>query len=97
VSSNDPQRRVSKSKLQFAIHKESKKFEEFYSWIEEHMPPRFFEEVDQESIILIVHSLMGLDLSDYLSHIHLKDRAFVLCLDNPAARLCPIMARRHSS
>jgi len=51
------------------------------------MPPRFFEEVDQESIILIVHSLMGLDLSDYLSHIHLKDRAFVLCLDSPDADL----------
>lgn len=51
------------------------------------MPPRFFEEVDQESIILIVHSLMGLDLSDYISHIHLKDRAFVLCLDSPDADL----------
>lgn len=85
MSSTDPQRRVSKDKLQSAIHKESKKFEEFYSWIEEHMPPRFFEEVDQESIILIVHSLMGLDLSDYFSHIHLKDRAFVLCLDSPNA------------
>ena len=83
----DPKRSSSKNKLQLAIHKESKKFEEFYSWIEKHMPPRFFEEVDQESVILIVHSLMGLDLSDYLTHINLKDRAFVLCLDSPDADL----------
>ena len=76
-----------KDSLESAIHKESKKFEEFYSWIQQHMPPRFFELVDQESIILIVHSLMGLNLSEYFSFIHLKDRAFVLCLDSPDADL----------
>lgn len=79
--------RLSSEQLQQAIRKESKKFEEFYLWIEAHMPPRFFEEVDQESILLIVHSLMGLDLGDYFSQIHRKDLALVLCLDSPDADL----------
>ncbi|HEY2811644.1 MAG TPA: NAD-glutamate dehydrogenase domain-containing protein [Rhabdochlamydiaceae bacterium] len=84
---SDSQRNTSRDQLQSAIHKENKKFEEFYSWIEKHMPPRFFEQVDSDSLILIVHSLMGLDLSDYFSRIHLKDRGFVLCLDSPDADL----------
>jgi len=76
-----------KDNLQSAVHKESKKFETFYGWIEKHMPKRFFEEVDAESIVLIVHSLMALDLSAFYAPIHLKDRAFVLCLDSPDADL----------
>src|SRR5690349_16049836 len=76
---------VLKQQLQSAIQKDCQQFEKFYAWMIDHMPPRFFEEVDEESISLIVHSLMGLNLSDYLSHIHMKERAFVLCLDNPEA------------
>lgn len=76
-----------KERLQSAVHKESKKFEEFYGWLEKHMPRGFFEEIDPESIVLIVHSLMALDLSAFYSPIYLKDRAFVLCLDSPDADL----------
>jgi len=75
--------RLSKDQLQTAIQKESKRFEEHYSWIEKHMPPSFFEEVDQDSILLIVYSLMGFNLNDYFSHLHLKNMAFTLSLDSP--------------
>lgn len=79
--------RLSKEQLQTAIQRESKRFEEHYLWIEKHMPAGFFKEVDQESILLIVYSLMGFNLNDYFSHIHLKGMAFTLCLDSPDADL----------
>lgn len=87
MSTSRPTQRLSKEQLQQAIQQESKLFEEYYFWIEQHMPASFFEEVDQESILLIVHSLMGFDLNDYFSHIHLKHMAFTLCLDSPDADL----------
>ncbi len=79
--------RLSKEQLQAAIERESKRFEEHYQWIEKHMPSGFFKEVDQESILLIVYSLMGFNLNDYFSHIHLKGMAFTLSLDSPDADL----------
>ncbi len=87
MTTSQPHQRLSPDQLKQAIQKESKKFEEFYLWIEAHMPPRFFEEVDQESILLIAHSLMGLDLSSYFTQIHRKDLALVLSLDSPDADL----------
>ncbi len=86
-SSARPSQRLSKQELQQAIAKESKTFEENYSWIDQHMPASFFEEVDQESIILIVHSLENLNLNDFFSHLHLKNMAYVICLDSPDADL----------
>lgn len=68
-----------------ALEKEGKKFEAFYLWIENHMPPRFFAEVDQESIVLIVHTLMGFNLSGYFSKIETKTLSFTLSLESPEA------------
>ncbi len=79
--------RLSKEQLQAAIQRESGRFEEHYSWIEKHMPPSFFEEVDKESILLIVYSLMGFNLNDYFSNLHLKNMAYTLSLDSPNADL----------
>jgi len=79
--------RLSKEQLQRAIQKESKLFEEYYLWIEEHMPPRFFEEIDSEGLIQIVHSLMSFDQSEHFSQIHLTHTAYALCLDSPDADL----------
>lgn len=76
-----------KEHLAAAVLKESHKCEECYIWLEEHMPPRFFEEVSQEDILLIVHSLMGLDLQEYFAQIHLKYSSIVLCLDSNDADL----------
>ncbi len=76
-----------KHDLQAAILRESKKFEQNYLWIEEHLPPSFFEDADSETIILVAHSLMDLDVQDYFSHIHFKNKAIALCLDSPDADL----------
>lgn len=73
--------------LQAAIQKESQKFKEYYLWLKAHMPPSFFEEVEEENIMLVVHSLMGFDIQDFFSHIHLKHAAITLCLDSPDADL----------
>lgn len=79
--------KLSKEDLRAAIQKESIRFEHHYRWIEEHMPASFFDEVDPDTILLIAHSLMRLDVQDYFSHIHLKHAAVVLCLDAPDADL----------
>nr|NGX48090.1 hypothetical protein [Chlamydiota bacterium] len=54
-----------KEHLEAAVLKESLKCQECYIWLEQHMPPSFFEEVAEEDILLIAHSLMGFDLQDY--------------------------------
>lgn len=87
MTASRPTQRLSKEQLQQAIQKESKRFEEYYFWIEQHMPASFFEEVDQESIVQIVHSLMGFDLNDCFCHLHIKNMAFALCLDSSDADL----------
>ncbi len=85
MASREDAPRLSKEQLEAAIRGESKKFQEIYSWVEAHMPPRFFTEVDHDSIVLIVHSLMGFDLSNYFAQIQLKTAAYVLCLESPDA------------
>ena len=79
--------RLSEQELEHAIQQESSKFKEYYAWIAKHMPASFFEQVDPETILLIVHSFMGFPLNDYFSHIHLKNMAFTLSLDSPDADL----------
>lgn len=70
-----------------AIQLESEKFQESYLWLEQTMPKAFFEEVSQESLMLITHSLIGFPLQDYFSTINLKSAAIVMCLDSPDADL----------
>ena len=66
-----------------AVEFESKQFEEYYIWLQEHMPDSFFEEIDPQQYMLIAHYLMGFPLQDYFCQIQLKDEAFVLTLDSP--------------
>lgn len=73
--------------LMLAIQSETQKFQEFYVWMERAMPSTFFEEVDQENLMLIAHSLMGFDLQEFFSTIHLKSAAIALCLDSDDADL----------
>jgi glutamate dehydrogenase len=73
--------------LTAALQEESKKFQEAYSWLKAHMPPSFFENLDQERVMLVAHHLMNLHLQDYYSQIHLKRSAIDLCLDSPDADL----------
>jgi len=76
-----------KESLALAVLNESRKCEECYLWLQEHMPPKFFEEVAEENILLIAHSLMGLDLQGFFATIFPKESAFVLCLDSEDADL----------
>ncbi len=73
--------------LDDAVRKESQKFHEAYAWLTSHMPPKFFEELDQEHVTLVAHHLMAFHLQEYFSHIHLKTSAIALCLDGPDADL----------
>jgi glutamate dehydrogenase len=80
-------KRLSEAELLAAIEQESAEFKKCYTWLEEHMPASFFEQVEPKNILLIAHSLMELRLSDFFSHILLKNRAFTLSLDSPDADL----------
>jgi glutamate dehydrogenase len=77
----------SPDKLQEEIRQESERFQSCYKWLENHMPPSFFQEIEHENVLLIAHSLMGFPLQDYFAQIHVKHEAFALCLDSPDADL----------
>ena len=68
---------------ELAMQFESKQFEHYYTWLQNHMPDGFFEEIEPEQYTLIVHYLMGFSLLDYFCQIQLKSEAFVLILDSP--------------
>ena len=72
-------------KLLAAIQEESKKFEDYYRWLEKAMPRAFFEDVNQSDMLLIAHNLMGFNVQDQFSQIHVKGLAIILCLDSPDA------------
>ena len=76
-----------KKELQEALRRESQKFEEYYLWVQEHLPPSFFEDADPDTLVFITHSLIGFDLQDFFTQIHFKNQAIALCLDSPDADL----------
>lgn len=78
---------LSEDELSLAIQKESRKFQDYYMWLEKAMPPLFFEEVSKENIMLIAHNLMGFEQQEYSSTINLKNVALALCLDGADADL----------
>ncbi len=80
---------MSSNQLQLtqAIENERLKFQKCYLWLENSMPPSFFEEISHDNLMLVTHSLMGFDLQDYFSTINLKRAAIVLCLDSADADL----------
>lgn len=67
--------------LDQALERENKKFREYFLWLNEAMPPQFFEDVDQTNIILIVHNLMELDRQDYVSSIQLRQSDIIISLN----------------
>lgn len=79
--------KLSAEELKKAITLESENFQKCYFWLEEHMPPSFFEEVSHEELMLIVHQLVGFELKEYFTKIQIKDAAIILCLDSPDADL----------
>lgn len=87
MTANPESNRASHEQFLCAIQNESKKFQDYYLWIEKSMPSIFFEEVSKENIMLITHSLMGFELQDYFSSLRVKNAAFTLCLDSADADL----------
>lgn len=79
--------RLSHEQLLNAMEAEGKNFHTYYVWLEEHMPPTFFENIEQSQLLLIAHTLMGFPLQEYRSQIHFKDALVILALDAPDADL----------
>ncbi|MGH2613103.1 MAG: NAD-glutamate dehydrogenase domain-containing protein, partial [Rhabdochlamydiaceae bacterium] len=76
-----------KEPLREALGQETAEFEKAYKWVQEHLPPSFFEDADVETLRLVTHSLMGFDLQEFFSTILFKNKAIALCLDTPEADL----------
>jgi len=74
-------------KLARALENETQKFREYYLWLQQSMPQAFFEDVTEDNRLLIVHNLMGFNLQQYFTIIHLKRAAIVMCLDAADADL----------
>jgi len=77
----------SSDSLILAVESESKKFKDFYGWLEKAMPRGFFEEVSNEEAMLVAHHLMGFELQDKFCFINLKRSAIVLTSETPTADL----------
>jgi glutamate dehydrogenase len=74
--------RISKEDLKKAVSLESAEFEQVYHWLENHMPPSFFDNFNGSEIITIVHNLMGFNVQDHFVEIHFKSSSIVICLDS---------------
>lgn len=85
MSDHDESKRFTDADIKKAFQKEQSKFAEHFQWLENHMPHRFFDEIDADSILLVAHNLMYLDQQDYFCHIHFRSSAIVLSLDSPDA------------
>lgn len=84
---NSEKQATSDEKLEIALRNETQKFKEYYLWLKKSMPPAFFEDVSEDNIILIVQNLIGFNLQDYFTTIHLHRAAVVMCLDSADADL----------
>jgi glutamate dehydrogenase len=76
-----------KKSIHDALAHEKEAFEEHYHWIEEHMPPSFFDEFSDDQIMTVVHNLMGFQVQGEFAQIHFNDCSIVICLDGPGADL----------
>lgn len=73
--------------LEQALEREREAFQRRFLWLEENMSPTFFEEVPQEWLMLITHSLIGFHLQDFYTAIHLKNAVLVVVCNSPDADL----------
>ncbi len=78
---------LSPQELRQALASESEAFENAFRWLEEHMPPRFHEEIDTKMRILIARNLLSFKLQNKLSQIQVENMALILCVDAPDADL----------
>ncbi|MCI5052967.1 MAG: NAD-glutamate dehydrogenase [Simkaniaceae bacterium] len=79
--------RLTKQQLKDAMLHESAQFEEYYLWLENHMPPNFFEEIEQSQLMLIAHNLVNFPVQDCFIQILSKESAIVITLNKPKTDL----------
>lgn len=77
--------KLSQTQLQKAMTDEGKLFEEYYVWLENHMPTAFFEEFDHSKLMTIAHNLMGFHQQGKFIQIHFDNCSIVLCEESPDA------------
>lgn len=73
--------------LKAAIALESQQFEQCALWLEEHMPPKFMEECDLKTRLVIARHLLSLKELGSFVQIHLSGSGIVLCLESSDADL----------
>lgn len=73
------------SELLHAIQTEQDRFRKFYIWLQQAVPPLFFQQIPQDWITVLVHSLMSLKLQEHHSQILFQHAAISLCVDSPKA------------
>src|SRR3990167_1599642 len=78
---------LSEEQLKKAVDFEGEQFKTYYVWLENHMPPRFFEEFEEKHLMTIAHNLMGFNLQGNFVQIHFETCSIVLCLNSPDADL----------
>ncbi len=84
----DPKRsKITPEELQAALQSETEHFEIALHWLEDHMPPAFFEEISPKCIPLLARNLLSFPLQDCYSEIRLRHMALVLCLQSSDADL----------
>lgn len=70
-----------------ALAIEQNRLQQAVDWLQQHMPESFAATIDSDDLILIARNLLNFSFQDYCSPIHLPDRSFVLCLDDPSIDL----------
>ena len=75
--------RLTQDQLKEAISFEGEQFKTYFLWLENHMPPQFFEEFEAKHLMTIAHNLMGFNLQGNFIQIHFENCSIVLCLDSP--------------
>lgn len=78
---------LSPEELAKALAAESKEFEKAFRWLEEHMPPRFLEELNPDLRLLVARHLLSYPLENHFSLIQLPEMAIVLLQEEPEADL----------
>lgn len=73
--------------LKRAIASEAESFEKAYLWLTEHMPPKLFKEIDEETRIVIARNLLSFALQNHFIAIQFAGKVIVLCEDGPDADL----------
>lgn len=78
---------LSPEELKKAVELEAQEFSQAYLWLEKHMPPKFLDDVNPETRILIARNLLSFAMQDRFLPILFRHKIIVLTNDAPDADL----------